>query len=67
MIFNRLHYLALLQRKMNAPEQAAPLAGWVLPEGFAQMRRLTEARLGKKGVSRRRWAAPCPHGGMGNP
>jgi transposase len=49
MVFNPLHYLALLERKTNALDQAAPLAGWVLPEGFAQMRRLMEARLGKKG------------------
>ena len=45
MVFNPLHYLALLERKTNALDQAAPLAGWVLPEGFAQMRRLMEARL----------------------
>ncbi len=49
MIFNPLHYLALLEQKPNALDQAAPLAGWVLPEGFSQMRRLMEARLGKKG------------------
>ncbi len=49
MVFNPLHYLALLERKTNALDQAAPLAGWVLPEGFAQMRHLMEARLGKKG------------------
>jgi hypothetical protein len=49
MIFNPLHYLALLEQKPNALDQAAPLAGWVLPEGFAQLYRLMEARLGKKG------------------
>ena len=49
MIFNPLHYLALLEHKSNALDQAAPLAGWLLPEGFAQLRRLMEARLGKKG------------------
>jgi hypothetical protein len=49
MIFDPLHYLALLEQKSNALDQAAPLAGWELPEGFAQMRRLMEARLGKKG------------------
>ncbi len=49
MIFNPLHYLALLEQKPRTLDQAAPLAGWVLPEGFAQMRRLMEARLGKKG------------------
>ena len=49
MIFNPLHYLALLEHKTNALDQARPLAGWVLPEGFPEMRRLMEARLGKKG------------------
>jgi transposase len=49
MIFDPLHYLALLEQKTNALDQAAPLAGWMLPEGFAELRRLMEARLGKKG------------------
>ena len=49
MIFNPLHYLALLEQKPNALDQAAPLARWVLWEGFPQMHRLMEARLGKKG------------------
>ena len=49
MIFNPLHYLALLEQKTNALNQAAPLVGWKLPEGFDELRRLTEARLGKKG------------------
>jgi transposase len=49
MIFNPLHYLALLEHKPNALDQAAPLARWDLPEGFAHLRRLMEARLGKKG------------------
>jgi transposase len=49
MIFDPLHYLALLEQKTNALDQAAPLQGWELPEGFAPLRRLMEARLGKKG------------------
>ncbi len=49
LIFHPLHYLALLERKTGALEQAAPLAGWQLPEGFARLRRLLEARLGKAG------------------
>jgi len=49
MIFDPLHYLALLEQKPNALDQAAPLARWVLSEGFPQMHRLMEARLGKKG------------------
>jgi hypothetical protein len=49
MIFNPLHYLALLEQKTNALDQAAPLVGWKMPEGFDVLRRLMEARLGKKG------------------
>jgi transposase len=49
MIFNPLHYLAILEQKTQALDQAAPLVGWELPECFAQLRRLLEARLGKAG------------------
>lgn len=49
MIFDPLHYLALLEQKTNALDQAAPLAGWELPEEFPQLRRLLEARLSKRG------------------
>jgi transposase len=49
MIFNPLHYLALLEQKSNALDQAAPLQGLVLPEEFAELRRQMEARLGKRG------------------
>jgi transposase len=48
-VFNPLHYLALLEQKTRALDQAAPLAGWQLPECFAQLRRLLEARLKKHG------------------
>jgi transposase len=48
-IFEPRHYLALLEQKANALDQAAPLQGWQLPECFAEMRRLLEARLQKKG------------------
>jgi transposase len=48
-VFNPLHYLALIERKINALDQAAPLAGWQLPEAFATLRRLLEARMGKQG------------------
>lgn len=48
-IFDPLHYLALLEEKIRALDQAAPLAGWELPQGFAQLRRLLEARLGNNG------------------
>jgi hypothetical protein len=48
-VFDPLHYLALLERKIGALDQAAPLAGWQLPEAFTTLRRLLEARMGKQG------------------
>ncbi len=48
-VYNPLHYLALLERKPNALDQAAPLQNWNLPEEFESLRRLLEARMGKKG------------------
>jgi len=44
-VFDPLHYLALLERKVGALDQAAPLQSWSLPEAFATLRRLLEARL----------------------
>jgi transposase len=49
MIFDPLHYLALLEQKTNALDQAAPLQGWELPAEFVELRRQMEARLGKRG------------------
>ena len=48
-VFDPLHYLALIEQKINALDQAAPLADWKLPEEFATLRRLLETRMGKKG------------------
>jgi len=48
-IFDPLHYLALIEQKTNALDQAAPLVNWDLPDSFATIRRLLEARMGKKG------------------
>lgn len=48
-VFEPLHYLALIEQKINALDQAAPLAGWRLPEEFMTLRRLLEARMGKPG------------------
>ena len=48
-IFDPRHYLALLERKIGALDQAAPLQGWALPDEFGTLRRLLEARLGKHG------------------
>ena len=49
LIFDPLHYLPLIEQKIGALDQAAPLAGWDLPEVFATLRRLMEARMGKAG------------------
>ena len=49
MVFDPIHYLALLEQKIGALDQAAPLAGWELPDAFATLRRLLEARMGKAG------------------
>ena len=46
---NPLHYLALLEQKPRALDQAAPLDGWVLAEPMHRIRRLMEARSGKEG------------------
>ncbi len=50
LIFDPLHYLALLERKTGALDQAAPLTGWALPDEFLRLRRLLETRLGKAGT-----------------
>ena len=49
MVFDPLHYLPLIERKVGALDQAAPLAGWELPDAFATLRRLMEARSGRAG------------------
>ena len=49
MVFDPLHFLPLLERKIGALDQAAPLQGWDLPDAFATLRRLLEARMGKPG------------------
>jgi transposase len=48
-VFDPLHYLALLEHKTRALDQAAPLADWQLPECYPHLRRLLEARLKKHG------------------
>src|SRR5205807_8606518 len=37
------------EQKIGALDQAAPLVGWDLPEEFATLRRLIEARMAKRG------------------
>ena len=48
-IYNPLHYLALLEQKPRALDQAAPLHDWVLPESFDRLRRLLEVRMERRG------------------
>jgi len=49
LVFDPLHYLALIEQKPGALDQAAPLQHWELPDQFAHLRRLMEARMGRKG------------------
>jgi transposase len=44
-----LHYLALIETKPNALDQAVALQGWDLPEVFQHLRHLLEARMGTRG------------------
>jgi len=48
-IFNPLHYLALLEQKPGAFDQAAPLQNWTLPQPLSDLRRLLESRMGNRG------------------
>ena len=47
-VFNPLHYLDLIERKVNALDQAAPLQGWELGPEFDYLPRLMEGRLSQK-------------------
>ena len=48
-VYNPLHYLALLELKSKALDQAAPLDNWQLAECIHRLRRLMEARMGNAG------------------
>lgn len=48
-IYNPLHYLALLEQKPRALDQAAPLQEWMLPDVFERLRRVLEARMETRG------------------
>ena len=48
--FEPLHYLALLEQKPGALDQARPLRGWTLPESFALLRRRLEGEHGGEGT-----------------
>jgi transposase len=49
MVYDPVHYLPLIERKIMAFDQAAPLQGWELPDAFTTIQRLLEARQGKTG------------------
>ncbi len=49
MIFDPVHYLPLLEKKIGALDQAAPLVDRDLPKAFQTLRRLMEARMLKAG------------------
>jgi len=49
LVFDPVHYLALIEKKINALDQAAPLSEWELPSEFQTLRRLMEARMPKAG------------------
>ena len=44
-----LHYLALIEMKPGALDQAAALQDWALPHVFQHLRHLLEARMGNRG------------------
>jgi hypothetical protein len=48
-VFDPRHYLALLEQKPGALDQAAPLQNWTMPEPLQHLRRLLEARMGNRG------------------
>src|SRR3979411_860556 len=48
-VFDPKHYLALLEQKPSALDQAAPLQSWTLSEPLQHLRRLLEARMGNRG------------------
>ena len=53
----RRQYLALIGQKTNALDQAAPLIGWELPDVFAILRRLLEARMVERRIKQARFPA----------
>jgi transposase len=48
-VYNPLHYLALLEHKSRALDQAAPLEGWLLAQSIHRLRRLLDLRMGNPG------------------
>ena len=50
-VYDLIHYLPLLEKKTGALDQAAPLQGWELPEGFGALWRTTSASGSPHGPS----------------
>ena len=48
-VFDPIHYLPLLERKTGALDQAAPLAGWDLPDEYTTLRRRAGSQAGHQG------------------
>ena len=48
-VYDPIHYLPLLEQKIGALDQAAPLQKWDLPGEFGTLRRLLESRMGRRG------------------
>ena len=48
-IFDRVHYLPLLERKPGGLDGAMPFTSWELPDSFQTLRRYLEARDGSAG------------------
>ena len=48
LIFEPVHYLALLERKPGALDHARPLDGWELPECFRVLRRCLQGVFGRR-------------------
>lgn len=48
-IYDPLHYLALIEKKPRAMDQAAPFQNWDLPAEFDRLRRLLEGRMAQRG------------------
>ena len=48
-VYDPIHYLPLLEQRIGALDQAAPLKGWELPDDFGSLRRLLESWMGRRG------------------
>ena len=59
-VYDLIHYLPLLEQRTNVLNQAAPLQGWELPEGFGTLRKLLESRMGQRGKREYVQVLPLP-------